>query len=272
MATFAPVCGGEMYEFLLTAHINKGRHIIGNTVMFMAHDILAKTPLYENLAKAYMEVVPTGTIIVDNSLCEIIDGTSPELDFNDILFAGKVVGSHFLILPDVMGDADASATKTRQAKEMWEAPQTGQFAYVLQGGAVLEHMAMAAGFVIEHKAKMLCVPRVITNTLGSRDATLRAIGADVLNSYKIHLLGCSNNIGDDLRMCSKYQGITSIDSANPVVAGIAGDRNIYRHQKRPDGFFDIKPKDLHESIREVIIDNVEMMQQDVRYVQHSSDK
>jgi len=262
MASVAPVCSIGIMEFLLESHKKQG-NVLGDTMMLMAHDILRAPIRHKNLV---MNAFEHGIkrVIVDNSLVEVLDGTTPAITFEQVLEAGRIVEATYTIMPDVMGDANETSEAIQKAYDKQPKPFVGEYAYVIQGKNVLEHMALAAGCVMGYNAKMLCVPRVITNTMGSRYPTLRTLGAEVRNSYEIHLLGCSKKVEDDFTMCRMFQNIVSIDSANPVVAALNDSPNILTHMQRPKDFFDISPNDLTINVRNLIISNVATAQQEVQ--------
>lgn len=264
MAAYAPVCGLELMEWLYDVGKISDRRLFAGTMMFMAHDVIAKKTGYIRFVERLRRDGKIKTIILDNSLVEVLDGTTPPLNFDDILEVCDAIEADYTILPDVMGDGSASAKATHDAYEEFIAP-SGHFAFVLQGENVMFHVAQAAAYSMEMNAKMLCVPRIIGNTMGSRKATLRAIGADVINSYKIHLLGCSRDIRDDIECCRENIGVNSIDSANPIVAGFNGDIGDRNHWKRPEHYFNLEPLGMSEYIRKLITDNVEEFQGIVRY-------
>ncbi len=270
MAAYAPVCGYELLEMLVDVHRTQQRKIFGHTMMLMAHDILQKQAKYRASIESWKKDLQITNLIVDNSLVEVLDGTTEPLKFDDVLKASEIVGADWTILPDVMGDATGTLEATSEALKTHEKPHVGKYAFVIQGNSVLEHMAIAAGLTMQLGAEMICVPRIIGNTMGSRAPTLRQIGADVKNSYKIHLLGCSQSVRDDLDCCRENIGVASIDSANPVVHGIRGLREWVRHRSRPENFFNIKPEELNPEQCDAIVSNVEEAQRDFRYVGRDS--
>lgn len=259
MAAYAPVCGIAMLEFLSENDRKlEGRwDLLGGVMMFMAHDILQHQDRYMDFAHKCRTQLGVHTIIVDNSLIEVLDGSTPRPTFEDVLHASLVVKGDFTILPDVLSDCSASANATREAVEAWAKPMTGEYAYVIQGKNVMEHMAMASAYVMQLNAKMLCIPRVIANTMGSRTRTLMQIGADVKNNYEIHLLGCSNNQSDDFACARNFPGVVSIDSANPIVAGLRRE-DFARHHPRPKDYWSITPEELTDEQKEKILCNVTM--------------
>lgn len=270
MAAYAPVCGAKMLRWLIEEEM-KGRYktLISHTLMLLAHEVLKHPLEYFDLARDAHDKAGVRTIIMDNSLVEIMDGTSEPLDFTDVFKAALHVGADYVILPDVMGKAHESIQASRNALTHIEAsgrldthPRT---AFVLQGHNTMILAAAAAGFAIEHEAKMLCVPRVIANTMGTRRSVLESIGARAKNSYKIHLLGMSNKVGDDFECCRFYPGVDSIDSANPIVSALVGEHGIWNHVKRPEGYFDIDPMELDDEMRHKILGNIQMTQARVMY-------
>jgi hypothetical protein len=186
---------------------------IGNYHLLLAHDVLERPDDYAEVYgnKDY-------TILMDNSLVEL----GYPLPLYDVLAACKIVGAQYAILPDVLGDYEGTVERTEAALTEWnnlsdEERGDVQLMPVIQGNSHREHINFLCRFAGRMDVAGFCVPRVIADRQGSR----KHIIAEATKFTRVHLLGFSNNLWDDIA-CARMPNVAGIDSAVPVRLGLKG--------------------------------------------------
>ncbi len=219
---YAPV--GPIYVLQQLRAINA----LGDYLLLIAPDILKHPDKYRSLA-----VTNPAFVIMDNGTIEL--GTP--LPVLRLLEAADIVQADCIVLPDEL----RSFPNTMKLVE-------SQLEDLHAGGYDL--MKVPQGEDIQEIVKCidwLCdtlgtggndywgIPRWFASELGSRIPIIQYINMRNDNP-QIHLLGMSTNLKDDLR-CTLLPGIMGIDSANPIILGLQGNRmstDPYAHVERGD--------------------------------------
>jgi hypothetical protein len=215
MARFAPVAPIQVLE----AMYDDSPETFGDYHLLLAHH----TAQYEERFRAlFRRIAEEGKIdpivIMDNSVVE----TGGFVDFGLMIRATEVVADYIPnvipVLPDVMGDGAATREVVGKDYRRWveEMPGVG-FMAVVQGANWDDYLESLYHFTSGNYGiiEFLGIPRVLVETIGTReDAVLRAV-AQKGHTQRIHLLGYSDNMVDDLK-CSQMEGVFGIDSAVPL--------------------------------------------------------
>lgn len=148
-------------------------------------------------------------VILDNSICEL--GQSVTIDL--IVDAHSLVRPDVTVLPDVYEDAAQTITDCLVALEEWP-KKLGPYMIVPQGHTLEEFFNCAAKFAQQPEIHYWGVPRNLVRFLGTRGRAIDIV--HMLNpKRKIHLLGFSDNMLDDL-YCARNPKVYGIDSAVPI--------------------------------------------------------
>jgi hypothetical protein len=224
MARFAPVVPIQIARELQSGP----RDYLGRYHLLLAHDILDKPDEYREIYGKVREDYQDSFIILDNSIVEL--GKAMELE--DLLEAASVVPPDCIVIPDVMGDGEATRQMAKdfvrrycqyfQDKQQF-ADEVPSLLGVLQGSNVDDAMETVAMMYSLPMVDYISVPRIFANEQGSRMPVLHElIRRDTYKLFRgIHLLGFSNNILDDV-CCARMQIVKGIDSAVPIRAGLKG--------------------------------------------------
>ena len=236
----------------------QGQGILGNYLLLLAHEVLKDPQGYCELIDGLENTEENPRfIIMDNG---VIERGSP-VSTGDILEAANLVEANCVALPDVVGNAPATKKLVMDQGNLisrdfppMRIPQ----------GACLQDLFECVGWLnTVHPAhgndsSYWGVPRWITNTLTSRGPVIDLIN-DVCPKAQIHLLGMSQHLKDDQR-CLMKPNVIGIDSANPIVMGLAGMRmrqGDWTHMDR-GGYWD------HGVLHTEAIENVEFMHNALR--------
>jgi len=167
-----------------------------------------------------------GFIILDNSLIELGEPVS----FEVMREAVSIVQPSCIVLPDKLGDKDATITMSRGASKLWNELHV-PFMAVPQG-QTLDELAECAQVLAAIQGVMYFgLPRFFTSTTGTRRNAVSLLRR-FLPKIPIHLLGFSDNVIDDI-YCARMEGVMGIDSAAPIRAG-------YHNIDFVSQYFDIK--------------------------------
>lgn len=198
-----------------------------NYLLLLAHEVVQYPEEFKRLMYGFR-----GTAILDNSLIELGRPAAPEV----MLQAAEIVQPDFVVLPDMLSDAERTLAETQKALQEWalEMPAKTNFMVVGQGRDQLELLQCARDLiriVREHRSQpMLGVPRVLTNT-GMKRSTLVPMLSQL--HAPIHLLGMSEDFADDMR-CFYNRRVIGIDSATPIRCGYEDIvYGINGHQRPP---------------------------------------
>ncbi len=233
MARYSPIAPLALLEQL------HEKEILGNYLLLLAHDVLEFPQEYIDLMDhiAVMELYPEERfIIVDNGVVEL----SHALPFEQVLEAANLVDASCVITPDAIGDFTGTQKLVMESASMlrscgFDLMKVPQGANV---GELVQCVDWLRTYLPTSKPDLDLwgIPRWIANIEGSRIPIIQYINAKCDNP-KIHLLGMSTYLSDDLR-CVKLPGVVGIDSANPLVLGLAGIElsvaTAYTHMRRMD--------------------------------------
>ncbi len=208
---------------------------LGNYLLVLAHDVLANEADYVFLLDELTPGTQDPLIIMDNGVIEL----GKALPFEQIVQAADIVQADCIVMPDVLGDLEA--TKDAVKAELFKIDDCDYpIMKVPQGedpSAIVRCVDWLADVIPPKEGQLdyWGIPRWISNKQGSRKPFIEYINR-VVHSPQIHLLGMSVNITDDI-VCAHMDNVMGIDSANPLVSGLA-DRymgiNKYRHLDRGD--------------------------------------
>lgn len=212
MAQFGPVAPPRIVKEL-TPRARGSYHLL------LAHDVFDKPKEYE------MYNFPNATIIMDNSVVELKNAVKLDM----ILEACKIVRSTTIALPDVMSDGKATAERCLAAYEEWlpafeaiygATNNDWGFMFIPQGKTIEEWATCAQSMSHHRRINYWGIPRLLTIHSGTRRQGIDI--AHALNfNRKIHLLGFSENIVDDV-ICCRDPRVVGIDSAVPLRAASYG--------------------------------------------------
>lgn len=205
---FAPVVPPQL--LLQMKHHN----LFGNYHLLLAHDVKDQRPLYEEI----LEDRRRGDdvfIIMDNSLIEL----GYPADTQTIVEACEVAKPDCVVLPDYLNDKNKTIEASAKAVEEWRGADLPPYMGVVQGKNYGEYMSCAKA-LIDMGCEYLSIPRIATETLGSRKSITEAIYRE--HKVRMHLLGFSNvRFFDDL-LSVQCEGVMGIDSAVPIRLGAQG--------------------------------------------------
>ncbi|MHA2068425.1 MAG: hypothetical protein ACXABY_29020 [Candidatus Thorarchaeota archaeon] len=216
-------------------------------LLLLAHDILKHPKGYDKLLdKMSLEYDGEVFIIVDNGVIENGAPCSKE----DLIEAAHIVQATCIIAPDVLGQFHE--TKKLVIEQADFLRQHYPLMYVPQGSSYKELQDCINWYIEKFPAaEFWGVPRWIANHIGSRKPIVEYIAGCASIEAKIHLLGMSENLHDDMK-CILLPNVIGIDSANPVVTGQAGIQMqdpAYGHLKRGSYWEDTSLRD--ESLENV---------------------
>ncbi len=217
------------------------KNALGNYLLLLAHDVIKYEADYVFLLDEMdhpkdQEGIPIAELVImDNGVIEL----GKPMPFDQVVEAADIATAECIVMPDVLGDFYA----TRRAVEaewtkidasdypIMKVPQGSTPAEVIK---CIEWLIEAIPTQYGHE-DYWGIPRWIANKLKTRTTFI-----DYLNhaceAPQIHLLGMSKNLGDDI-LCAHRDNVMGIDSANPIVFGLADmylGVNRYRHLDRGD--------------------------------------
>jgi hypothetical protein len=189
----------------------KAEGLLGEYHLLLAHDVAAQADLYEEIFEDF-----DGYIVLDNSLIELGEPAPLEM----MTRAYDAVQPNVTVLPDYLTNSRRTIDGHKNAITSWNDAGLGPFMAVPQGRSVGEVCMCADQLKRLPWIDAWGVPRIIADLAGSRMEVvyyLMSLGDD----RKIHLLGFSDNLRDDLE-CAKMPDIVGIDSAVPIRLGLHG--------------------------------------------------
>ena len=244
MPKFGPVAPIQVLEGLF-AHSPTS---FGNYHLLLAHHTVEHQKRFSDLFQRVSEwAIVNGdvTVIMDNSIVELgnaVDTGMIQAAVEAISFDGINV---IPVLPDVMGQGLETRVAVEEAYPIWDEVMGGvSFMVVCQGNNFQDYLASLHYFadkVLFPKVEVLGIPRVLTKLIGTRiRAALSA--KEYEDSHKIHFLGFSDNITDDIDSV-KVIPTSGIDSAVPLRV-----REIFSEfteaGKRPTDWFETAQVDV----------------------------
>lgn len=236
MAKFAPVCPPAMYKVL------KAAGLLGNYHLILAHDVA-------NRPSSYLDVFGGGKdhyIIMDNSLIELGQPVSTQV----MVKAVTSLRPSVLVLPDHMKDANKTIQASRAAAKEWLDVGIGPFMAVPQGLNMAELLMCAESHANTPGVVAFGIGRFTADMLGSRLGICNALNREWPH-LKIHLLGFSENLSDDL-YCAQLPFVMGIDSAVPVRFGLKGIKleiDTYSQVNCPRGDYWETANEMNELVR-----------------------
>jgi len=222
-ALFAPIGPTKLLRLLK----EQDEELLGRFHLVLAHDIVEHSGEWKDL-------LPEGSlVIIDNSIIELGKPVESEV----MVQAVKILGDSIhpvVVLPDKFDDPYTTYTQSALYYSILTKvlPSSTEYMYVLQSSNPNElkkdsifrglQLAYCLG---EQKVCWWGIPRRIADNMGTRmHAVLEARQIQLSHpelGIKVHLLGFSNNIQDDIYCCQE-RGIIGIDSTVPLRLGQRG--------------------------------------------------
>ena len=221
MAKYAPVAPPE---FLL----GMSREELGDYHLWLAHDVLRNRAEYSNL----VGFVRDAYVILDNGTIEL----GHPLDDDSIFQAWTWIVPNVVVLPDYLENAEKTVEASWEAAERWRKMGMNNFMAVPQGKSIEEWSECARALKDIDGLRAWGVPRILGNRLGTR-CTAVTILNNITPDRKIHLLGFSENLEDDIMCARDLKRVEGIDSASPLILGqqsVAIDPKNWKHPGRGD--------------------------------------
>jgi hypothetical protein len=221
MAKFAPVVPVHFARKLLEAGV------LGDYHLLLAHDVAEKSSQY---AAVFEELRASGEdpfIIMDNSVIELGRPVSLEV----MEEACNAVKPSCVVLPDVVTDKNETLKLMRVTMQSWMHSHVLAdipFMAVPQGKTLTELLGCAGEInnMLGPQLKLWGMGRFVTKLLGSRKVFLeQLLKMEQMWGYnrKLHMLGFSDNIQDDIEVTKLYpEFVMGIDSAVPLRIGQQG--------------------------------------------------
>lgn len=211
---FAPVAPIQVLEGMWAA----GPEVFGDYHLLLAHHTVAHKARFSDLFKAIADTGHPCTVIMDNSIVELGDAVGPEMVAEAV---AQVRHGDILVhpvLPDVMGDGEATRQAIHDSYDEWTDTVGGDgFMAVCQGSEIHDYfdtLEMVTNRTLYPHIDVIGIPRVLTKIVGSRVKAALAARRFV-GSHKVHFLGFSDNITDDIDAVKIIRG-SGIDSAVPL--------------------------------------------------------
>lgn len=213
MPKFAPVASLSVLQQLWNTNC------LGDYHLLLAHEVLKEPGMWADFYRKQRQFLGCRPfVIMDNSLIELGTPIEPE----QLIQAVNVVEADVLVLPDYLTEHRATVDASVSASELLRPhlPKGCRLMGVVQGLTEDEYMKCADELLRFAKANLLAIPRVTTQTLGSRIF----ISYDIASEYAVHthMLGFSDSIIDDIcaTICTPY--CLGIDSSVPIRLGMEG--------------------------------------------------
>ncbi len=233
MASFAPVASLDFLKEL--EHRGEPQRYF----LLLAHKVLEEP---ERWQKFFAQKRDQGTdifVIMDNSLIELGRPLRPI----QMVEAVNLVKADVVVLPDKLRDARATVNASLIAADdlAGQLSTRVKFMGVAQGETAEELYACAERLTAHPRVRYLSVPRVATAQFGSRIELVKHL--DRLGC-RIHLLGFSEDLADDIDACHAGENVIGIDSTEPLRMGLAGlhikDKGPVAVPERPKDWLDLK--------------------------------
>lgn len=200
---FAPVVPFHFYRQFMLHDYKPG------SVLLLAHDVVTHTKEYNEIfTDPFWDHT---TIFMDNSLVELKAAVDISMvaDAVDAIDRRQVV-----ILPDAMADSEETIKLTKDAWPEWSWKfRNHKMLAVIQGNS-MQSFLKCAEELEELKLDWVSIPRVTESLWGYHRRELIPYINAIFPHSKLHLLGFSNYIWEDLRAAGHYK-VQSIDSAVP---------------------------------------------------------
>ncbi len=224
MGKFAPVAPIQIYDWLDRRGILGGYHLlIGPNVI---RNLDAYILFYQSLRDRGAEPL----IILDNGVWE-----NELVDTSLLVDAGNAIGADVMVLPDVIGDAQATILASEHAMDKM-GDFAGVYMAVAQGNTEPEVLNCAAVLLESTPAEFIGLPRHIGDKGGSRRRLSRIIRENL--GTRCHLLGISTNMVDDF--LAVREGAAGIDSALPMY--LTRNSLLFEARKPPNNKRQVRPE------------------------------
>lgn len=216
---FAPVCPIHVYEALEAA----GQEYLGDYFLLLAHDVLQHQERYERFFARR-----NCTIIMDNSVIELGNACTAQnlFDAASTIAAGNDV---CVAIPDVLQDGVKTLERADKFLDEWAGiPQSDKFEkmYIPQGKDIKDFSISMeqALYTFPDEFEWVGIARNLTDRIfPTRKIATGYISRIVGNHVRLHLLGFSDNVADDIDTCLHLAPyIEGIDSAVPLRLGTKG--------------------------------------------------
>lgn len=218
---FAPVCPIHIYEALE----KKGSEYIGDYFLLLAHDVLKNPKAYEKFFRNR-----NATIIMDNSVIEL--GTA--CTASNLFEAASIVGpgnDTCVAIPDVLQDGVKTLERAKTFLDEWHGiPGSHKYQrmFIPQGSSMTDFSICIeqALYTFADEFEWVGVARNLTDRVfPTRKIAVGYISRIVGDHVRLHLLGFSDNVADDIDTCQHLAPyIEGIDSAVPLRLGTKGIR------------------------------------------------
>jgi len=224
MALFAPVCPPRIYKELFKDPTTKGTYFL-----LLAHEVFANEFAYAELFNPKSVDLNEGDlrwVHLDNSVIEL--GSSVSMDL--LWDAANIVNADTIVLPDVLCNAQGTIDTTLKSYEDFmrlknavapgNAGASRECVIIPQGETMSEWARCLETLTKELKPENIPwvgVPRNITGRIDTTRLNALRIIEGMLPKASIHLMGFSNDMGDDF-ICSMRPSVVGIDSAAPLRA------------------------------------------------------
>ncbi len=194
--------------------------ILGNYLLLLAHEVLAHPRDYIDLAESLENTKQNPRfIIMDNGVIEC----GKALTALDVIEAANFVEADCIITPDVLGDFPE--TQKLVMSQITELRNSGFPLMKVPQGKNFDELIRCADWLNEYlptnspDPSLWGIPRWVANQLGTRKGLINYI--DSINGLcEMHLLGMSKSLANDA-LCAQLPNVIGIDSANPIVMGLA---------------------------------------------------
>ncbi len=210
--------------------------VLENYLLLLAHDVISHEADYVFLLDdmVHPKLSPE-LIIMDNGVIEL----GKAMPFEQVIEAADIATAECIVMPDVLGDYQA--TQQAVKAELFKIDDSDYPIMKVPQGEDPSAIVRCIEWLLDviptkegHK-DYWGIPRWITNKIGSRAPFIEYINR-VCAAPQIHLLGMSKNLIDDIA-CGQMPNVIGIDSANPIVFGLADlymGVNKYKHLPRED--------------------------------------
>ena len=189
------------------------RGALGYAHLLLAHDVVQHPKEYKHYFHPDNMISPNRLIILDNSVVEL----GGAVDHRTMVEAAGIVIPNIIILPDIKFNMNGTISEASKSLDLWDKVNTQgwapTFMFCLQGTALTEYVSCAHIFK-DSRVTTWGIPRDVLNVMPSRKPLIDSLRF-IEPRKKIHLLGFSDNIEDDV-LCAITSEVQSIDSAVPL--------------------------------------------------------
>lgn len=211
MGQYAPVAPPSILRRLATT----GN--LGTYHLLLAHDVAKNPKSYIDALYMHVAACSKMTIIMDNSVIEL----GYPVNKNIMMLARKAFPNSIIVLPDVIGNSSATLKLAdAYVATVRNDPLLGPpYMAVPQGNNLKQFIDCArAQLQTSYRPSWWGIPRHAVSKLGTRHTLIYMLN-NLDPSMKIHLLGFSDDIMDDIT-CTRRIEVSGIDSAVPIRLGM----------------------------------------------------